>query len=176
MSSYPNISPHQLPQGSSVVFNTSSFFTRGPHTPKLPTPSEVLCRGNTEHRIHKGINIRRPVIFKDLGLLVKYGEAPEVTIAEGQCLWAIRNFLPQVPVPEIYGWTQAQNFTFLYMELIDGVTLHDRWDTLTLTEKSGVCEQLKTIVTEIHHLRQGPDDQFIGRCPTPRCCEDLTAD
>lgn len=168
MSSYPALLPHQLPQGSFVTFDTSSFFGRGPHTPKLPTPSEVLSRGDIEHPNLKGFKIRPPVIFKDLGLLVKYGEAPDVTIAEGQCLWAIRNFLPQVPVPEIYGWNQAESFTFLYMEFIDGITLHDRWDTLTPTEKSGVCEQLKTIITEIHHLRQGPNDKFIGRRLLPR--------
>ncbi|KAF4437113.1 phosphotransferase family protein [Fusarium austroafricanum] len=163
---YPQISLEQLPQGSSVTFNDSSFFNRGPDTPTLPTPAEVLARGGLEpHPKVEGMMIRRPAVFKDLGLLVKFGEAPRVTIAEGQCLWAVRHLLPEVPVPEIYGWTQENDYTFLYVEFIDGVTLNDRWGDLSPTEKDGVCEQLKTIVTHVHRLRQAPGDQFIGSYP-----------
>lgn len=35
-----------------------------------------------------------PVIFENLGLLVKLGEDPLVTTAEGQSLWVIRRLLP----------------------------------------------------------------------------------
>jgi hypothetical protein len=162
MSSY--LTPDQLPQGSSVTFHDSSFFKRGPEQPKLPTPSEVLARPNyVQHPRAKGMKLRQPAVFKELGLVVKHSENSNATIGEGQCLWAVRHFLPEVPVPEVYGWTQENGVTFLYMEYIDGITLHDRWDTLSAIEKDGVCEQLKTMVTKMSHLRQAPDDQFIGR-------------
>jgi tRNA A-37 threonylcarbamoyl transferase component Bud32 len=106
-----------------------------------------------------------PTEFKELGLVVKYSETTSAIIAEGQCLWAIRRFLPEVPVPEVYGWTQENGIAFLYMEYIDGITLRDRWDTLAVTEKDGVCKQLKTLIAKMSHLRQVPDDQFIGRPP-----------
>ncbi|GKU05623.1 unnamed protein product [Fusarium langsethiae] len=48
------------------------------------------------------------------------------------------------------------------MEYIDGVTLKDRWDGLTATEKGIVCGELKTTIAKISHLRQAPNDQFIG--------------
>lgn len=51
------------------------------------------------------------------------------------------------------------------MEYIDGITLRDRWGTLTSTEKEAICEQLKTFIAKMSHLRQVPDDQFIGMLP-----------
>ncbi|KAH7007376.1 hypothetical protein EDB80DRAFT_577251, partial [Ilyonectria destructans] len=92
------------------------------------------------------------VIFEDLGLLVKFGEDPFVTIAEGQCHWALRRLLPPVPVPEIYGWIQGGHFKFLYMEFVPRVTLKKRWNSLAQTEKERVCEQLKTIIIEFQTL------------------------
>ncbi|KAM0203920.1 hypothetical protein ACHAPA_011425 [Fusarium lateritium] len=161
MASYP--SPHELPQGPSVTFFDSSFFTRGSETPTLPTPSEVLARPTyIQHPFNEKRRLRVPSVFKELGLVVKYSKSSNTIISEGQCLWAVGRFLPGVPVPEIYGWTQEDGLTFLYMEYIDGATLHGRWDTLDVTEKDGVCQQLKKITTEISQLRQAPDDQFVG--------------
>jgi hypothetical protein len=62
----------------------------------MPLPAKVCA--------HQCQGQYRPVQFESLNLLVKYGK--EITIAEGQCLWALCHFLPsQVPVPEVYvGW------------------------------------------------------------------------
>lgn len=70
----------------------------------------------------------RPVIMEHLNLLVKFG--PRVTIAEAQCLWLIRMTLgDRVPVPEVYGWRVDGNEVFIYMQLVQGVMLKDRWGT-----------------------------------------------
>ncbi|RGP60212.1 phosphotransferase family protein [Fusarium sporotrichioides] len=159
----PFISPDQLPQGSSVTFYNSSFFKRGSETPTLPTPSEVLARPNfIQHPHFEGVKLSVPAVFEELGLVVKHHKKPAAIISEGQCLWAVRHFLPDVPVPEVYGWTEENGVAFLYMEYIDGATLEDRWVSLTSTEKEGICRELKTIITNISHLRQAPGDQFIG--------------
>ncbi|KAI1033310.1 hypothetical protein LB503_008415 [Fusarium chuoi] len=160
------LTPDRLPQGSSVTFFESNFFKRGLEQPNLPTPSEVLARPNyIQHPHAEGMKLRQPAVFKELGLVVKRSDNSDAIIREGQCLWAVRHFLPEVPVPEVYGWTQENGVTFLYMEYIDGATLRDRWDTLSAIEKDGVCGQLKSMVTKMAHLRQAPDDPFIGKYP-----------
>ncbi|KAF4415546.1 phosphotransferase family [Fusarium acutatum] len=142
MSSHPT--PDQLPQSSSVTFYESSFFKRDPQQPKLPTPSQVLARPNyVQHPRAEGVKLHQPAVFKELGLVVKYSDNSNAITMEGQCLWAVRHFLPEVPVPEVYGWTQENGVTFLYMEYIDGITLRDLWDTLSAIEKDSVCEQLR---------------------------------
>jgi hypothetical protein len=81
------------------------------------------------------------VIMEHLNLLVKFG--PHVTVAEAQCLWFIRRtFGDIVPVPEIYGWRTDGLEVFLYMQLIRGVTLKQRWDYLSVAERTSVCGQL----------------------------------
>ena len=67
-------------------------------------------------------------------LIVKFGF--EVSIAEGQCLWALRRLLrDHVPVPEVYGWRQDGEQVFIYMELVAGVTLEERWESLSSEER-----------------------------------------
>ncbi|KAI1008730.1 hypothetical protein LB504_001257 [Fusarium proliferatum] len=158
-----SLTPDRLPEGSSVTFFESTFFTRGLQQPKLPTPAQVLARPNyIQHPHAEGMKLRQPAVFKELGLVVKHSDNSNAIIVEGQCLWAVRHFLPEVPVPEVYGWTQENGVTFLYMEYIDGATLRDRWDTLSAIEKDGVCGQLGSMVTKMSQLRQAPDDPFIG--------------
>lgn len=113
--------------------------------------------------IHHNENYSHPpVLYESLSLLVKFAKAPRVTIVEGQCLWALRQFLPQVPVPEIYGCRQEGSYTYLYMELVQGVTLEERWDTLDRQDRVGVCEHLRDILIDLRKLRQDPSDPFLG--------------
>lgn len=162
MQKCPQVRVNDLPSGSSEVFLTSSFFSRNGTTASLPPPSDVLARGSfNEHHVHFD-----PVIYDDLGLVVKLGKAPRVTIAEGQCLWALRRVLQRVPVPEIFGWMQQDGITFLYMELIQGVTLEDRWDSMTGSERISVCDQLRVMVSEMHKLGRDPNDLFLGKFAT----------
>lgn len=107
--------PNQLPQGSSVTFYDSSFFTRGLDTPTLPTPSEVLARHKYVQNPQCGTVKPLPVaVFRELGLVVKHSWNTTAIIAEGQCLWAIRRFMPEVSVPEVFGWTQENGIAPLY--------------------------------------------------------------
>lgn len=36
----------------------------------------------------------------------------------------------RVPVPEVYGWEEDENQGFIYMELIPGDTLMERWGSM----------------------------------------------
>jgi hypothetical protein len=112
---------------------------------RLPTVGKVRRRA-TEDGANIIQNFRPdPVHIPELGLIVKLGT--DITIAEGQCLWFLRQKLGhQVPVPEVYGWTCDEGETFLYMELVLAPTLADRWPGLIEAEKLAVCEQLRHMI------------------------------
>lgn len=74
-----------------------------------------------------------------------------------------RRFLPQVPIPEIYGWPKEGIYTFLFMELMPGFTFEKWRESLSQIEKVGICRQLKAIITEFYSLCQEPSEQFIGK-------------
>ena len=86
-----------------------------------------------------------------------------MTAAEGQCLWALRRFLPSVPVPEVYGWTHDGGQAFIYMELVQGLTLEKQWDHIDSTGRDDICQQLSAIVAELRKLRHSPGEFFLGR-------------
>jgi len=148
------LSPKSLPSGPSVTFRDSSYFSRNGHGASLPSPSDVLAEGAVQHPRYVNDFERPPVRFRDLGLLVKYGWPPKVTIAEGQCLWALRRNMPRVPVPEIFGWVEHEGCVFLFMELVNGVTLEERSPSLSREERHGVCEDLRSMLADLHQLHQ----------------------
>ncbi|KAM5466995.1 hypothetical protein MauCBS54593_005615 [Microsporum audouinii] len=159
----PTISTETLPSADSISFLESSFFTRNGSGAKLPSPAEVREQGAIQDPTSKDRNFSfRPVRYKQLGLIVKYGRAPEVTVAEGQLLWAFPRILPTIPVPEVYGWTHDNGQIFIYMELIQGVTLEQRWESLDKAERVGVCEQLRGLIQELRKLQHALGDFFLG--------------
>lgn len=103
-----------------------------------------------------------PVIFEELNLLVKLGR--NVKVSEAQCLWMIKRvFGDQVPVPEVFGWrVDEKGYVFIYMELIRGQTVNDRWDDLDRLDKVALSDQLCNIVKTLRLLEQDPADQYIG--------------
>lgn len=131
-----------LPDGSKreMDFADSSFFRLTNQS--LPTLTQVKALSN-------GLYIDpqpNPVIFEDLNLLVKLG--PNVKVSEAQCLWMIKRvFHDQVPVPEVFGWrVDEKGYVFIYMELIRGQTLNDRWDDLDHLDKVVLSDQLCDIL------------------------------
>ena len=150
--------PSLLPSGKEATFYDYAFSATGTRT--LPSPEAVRKAAGPRALGYSP----QPVKFLDLNLVVKYGS--RITIAEGQCLWAIGKFCPTVPVPKVYGWCQddAEGYmeTFIYMELVEGVTLEDAWPDLEVEEKYEVCSQLSMILQDLRELKQDPDNQFIG--------------
>ena len=103
------LSPQILPEGDSV------FFSNWVGPTELTSPDEV--------RTHYDVLDRRSAVvvrFVHLNLVVKYG--PHVRATEGQALWVIEHFT-DVRAPTVYGWYQDGDEMFLYMSLVDGVTL-----------------------------------------------------
>ncbi|KAF4993412.1 hypothetical protein FGRMN_6499 [Fusarium graminum] len=161
-SSTNNIFANALPSGPTVAFRESSFFSQNNPDVVLPSPREVLAKSESQEPNFHHRSYHRPVIFESLGLVVKFGKEPSVSIAEGQCLWALRRCLPSVPVPEIYGWTEEDDQIFLYIQLLQGATLEKRWETLCDDERVSVCGQLRDMISDLRQLKQEPEDQFLG--------------
>ncbi len=155
------ISPNNLPNAANAIFEESSFFKR--FDARLPSPADVRLQAARRKGSPRTPSSRPwPVQYLYLNLLVKYGS--EITIAEGQCLWFLYHYLGRdVPVPELYGWRQDGGETFLFMELIHGDTLEQRWDSLTGNERTSVCNQLRHMTASWRRLRQHSSPQFVGK-------------
>ena len=74
---------------------------------------------------------------------------------------------PNQRLPEVYGWRVHDDQVFIYMQLIQGQALIDQWDSLSISDKMVICDQLRGIVTSLRSVEQNPDDMFIGMLWNP---------
>lgn len=148
------------------VFRESSFFKEG-RAPALPTPAEIRRINEASGHIRaRNFNRPPPVIFPSLGLLVKHGG--DVTVVEAQTQMMVREKLQgQVTVPEVFGWAEDGAQRFIYMSLIEGSTLQERWEDMSEDERRAVCEELKCAVKAWRTLEQDKHDRYIGEQGTP---------
>jgi hypothetical protein len=160
------VSRSELPAGDTpyMEFRDTAFFRTHGLTRTLPTPEEVRANASGTSIPESDTLIPErppPSIFRDLGVLVKFGSS--VTTAEAQCLWLINKHLKdEVYVPEVYGWRIESNEVFIYMQHVEGVDLCDRWDEFGDAEKNAVCGQLRIMMSALRRLKQDPNDVFIG--------------
>ncbi|RHZ56797.1 hypothetical protein CDV55_103555 [Aspergillus turcosus] len=140
-------------------FTDTSFFTTSPGR-QLPSPAEVRA-------LAKEIGIRppTPLKFENLNLIVKFGPDHHVTTTEAVNLWMIKKvFGDEIPVPELFGWrVDDEDYVFIYMELIEGPTLEECWEHLSIIEKKSILDQLSRIIENLRRLEQDPSDQFIDQ-------------
>lgn len=151
------ISTAMLPDEETVFFQDSSFFKHHMLS-DLPTTDQIYAAALPGYA-------RFVSIFPSLSLAVKRVRATSrhrASAAGGQTLWALRQFLPEVLVPEVYGWRRDGDELFLFMELIMGECLHDRWKDLTEQEKTQICAELGTMVRALRRLKRPPEEEFIG--------------
>lgn len=156
-------SPPRSPPAERAIFLESSFFSRKGPGAELPSPTDVRARSAIQNPGAQQRTYRiPPVRYEELGLIVKFGRAPRVTVDEGQCLWALRRALPEVPVPEVYGWTHDGDQVFIFMELVQGVSLDQRWESLSEVEREGVCQELRAMLSEPRRVRHAPSESLLG--------------
>ncbi|KAK7178317.1 phosphotransferase enzyme family protein [Paraphaeosphaeria sporulosa] len=165
-----SIYAHQVPKNANYDVQSSSFFR---HYNQLPSPDEVRSQaraqylagtnwGDKRRGVSTSYNARpSPAVFEPMGLFVKWGS--EMRIAEGQSLYAIRQYLKNaVPVPEIYGWRTDGDEVFLYLEAISGRSLEQSWQEMEEKDRSRICRELRAILDAVRQLKQDPTDKFIG--------------
>jgi hypothetical protein len=128
-----------LPGSDNIIFSDSSFFQRHGASAKLPSPAEV--RNIAAAQMHPRALIRtrpKPISFPNLGLMVKFGT--EVTTSEARSLLIVRNLLSSaVLVPDVFSWCIDDGQAFIYMELIEWITLEQSWHTLHCEERVSLC-------------------------------------
>lgn len=140
-------------------FRETSFFrsaSSSSPTPQLPAPAAVRKEGQVQGRTI--------VKFEHLNLVVKFGDPSCVRLEEAQALRAMAQLFPdkEVPVPELFGWRFDDGENFIYMGLIDGPTLEERWSFLNEEEKKSICGQLSDIVASLRRIQQPSARPLIG--------------
>jgi predicted Ser/Thr protein kinase len=71
----------------------------------------------------------------------------------------------RVHVPEVYGWDEDDNQGFIYMELIAGDPLMQRWGAMTEEERISVCGELKLMARAWRTLEHDGKGTYIGAYP-----------
>ncbi|KAF4974128.1 hypothetical protein FZEAL_8938 [Fusarium zealandicum] len=143
------------------VFSDSSFFQER-RAPSLPSPKEIraMSRATGSTRA-TSFDRPPPVTIPSLGLLVKYGG--DVGKNEAQTQRAMHSILQgQVPIPEVFGWTEDEGQGFIYMSLIDGEILQERWVAMSEFERQSVCHELKHMAKAWRTLEQAKRDPYVG--------------
>ncbi|KAH0588646.1 hypothetical protein H2248_004464 [Termitomyces sp. 'cryptogamus'] len=139
---------HWLPSQDTIFFFDSTFFKN--HTiSSLPSTAEIkAATGSGGERL-----ISR---FPSLSLLVK-------RVLPFKVLWALPQLLPQIRVPEVYGWRRRDDGgLYIFMELVDGENLRDMWPTLSEEEKEHLCGEAGTMVRALRRLARLTGETFIG--------------
>lgn len=78
-------------------------------------------------------------MIPSIGLAVKYGA--DVTVLEALTQVEVREQLQgQVPIPEVFGWAEDGGQRFIYMSLIQGETLLERWSDLSENENEAFAK------------------------------------
>lgn len=144
--------PHAM--RTEMEYHDSTYFTSQQQA-RLPTPAEVIALGH----------VRRGRAFvaslESRGLFVKYG--PDVRVEEALSMRALRSLLgSKVPIPEIFGWRRDQKETFIYMQLMPGPNLEERWDTINENDKVAVTDQLHDIMKSLRSVKQCSQAPLIG--------------
>ncbi|KAI0165249.1 hypothetical protein GGR52DRAFT_101769 [Hypoxylon sp. FL1284] len=149
----------ELPSAETIVFRDSSFFKRTGSG--LPSPNEVREKDIEVNGFRARSYRPPPILFKELGLVVKYGSF--LTIAEAQCLWYFNRYMKDVvPTPELFGWCRDEGETFIYMDFVEGDTLEEAWPSLTPGDQDIICGELRRCVDAWSSLRQETEPYYMG--------------
>lgn len=154
--------PHDSSHNTTRTFSDSSFFKEH-RASSLPTPAEVRVINEESGNI-RGTRFNRPppVKFPSLDLIVKYGADTTVTEAKTQNM-VYKQLKGKVPVPEVFGWTEDGGQVFIYMSLIGGEPLEQRWGALNDGEREAVCKELNDMVKAWRSLEQPDQVLYVGK-------------
>ncbi|KAI1905945.1 hypothetical protein LOZ12_006396 [Ophidiomyces ophidiicola] len=154
-------SDHSCSSSQMKTFPNSSFF-KEKRAPTLPTPADIRAiNQKSDNVLATNFNRPQPLRIPSLGLFVKYGA--DVTIVEAQTQIMVREKLQgRVPVPEVFGWAEDGGQRFIYMSLIEGETLQERWRDMNDHERWTICKELRYMVEAWRSLKQDTHDYYIG--------------
>ena len=150
------------PATSTMVFPESAFFFEQ-RASALPPPAEIRAL-NMATGCYRATDFDRPspVIIPSLGLFIKYGG--DVTIAEAQTQTLMRERLRGlVPIPRSLAGPEDEGQLFIYMSLVEGDTLEDKWPNIEEDDRQAICKELRDMVNAWRALPQDKSDVYIGK-------------
>ncbi|KAJ5690400.1 hypothetical protein N7462_004792 [Penicillium macrosclerotiorum] len=145
-----------------VVLESTFFYADEDRV--LPTPTEIRAINEAFGDPSKTFKPRAaPVKLPSLGLFIKYGSRVFVTEAKTQ-QWLHTILKGRVPIPEVFGWTEDDGQTFIYMALVDGDMLMDRWESLDEKERQCICHELNYMVQQWREVSipHNASESYIG--------------
>lgn len=149
ISTLPDISKTEMD------FLDSSFFQSNESPrPQLPTPTSII----EEY----GDGGARVVRIESMNIAVKIDHISHLRLEEAQTMRAMRHIFPngEVPVPEVFGWRRHHDQNFIYMSLVHGETLRERFSSLTEDEKELIRSELRRIIASLRLSTQECPNQI----------------
>ncbi|KAG8163100.1 hypothetical protein KVR01_007578 [Diaporthe batatas] len=142
---------------SHLEFRDTSFFK--PANSTLPSPADVLQHYEKGPKNAYGI-----AIFRELGLVVKFGQPCDCHLDNALTMRALWQAFPdrEIPVPEVFGWASENDKNFIYMSLVPGRTLYEAWPSLSPSEKESICKELGSMQGCLRRLTPESEEVFIG--------------
>ncbi|KAF5262050.1 hypothetical protein FOXYS1_7229, partial [Fusarium oxysporum] len=144
-SSPPTIFVDSLPKGSSVTCKDSMFFTHNGPGATFPSADQVRVKSEAGDHV---LDRKNTVIFESLGLVVKF-------VQRALCHCCGR------PVPLVVTSTSSKRPCA--RDLVEGVTLEKIWESLNKEDKTGICDQLRDMVVDLHQVKRDSNDEFLGQ-------------
>lgn len=111
----------------------------------------------------------RQIIGLNSNVVVKCGW--DVDPAEHYLLEYLHIHCPTMRSPEPLGFFVLDHQLHLFMTRIKGVTLHSRWPSMTLSQKTSVCSKLDAMLTDLHAIPWTPGVP-LGSLIPPHICKD----
>ncbi|BGP11158.1 hypothetical protein JCM10049v2_007057 [Rhodotorula toruloides] len=141
-----------LPLMSSVPLPRPGDFRTGGYLIGTRRPVDCEAEGVFVKRIQWG---GRDIIVK-YGISVSSGEADVMRMIKANT---------SIPVPKVYGVVheEATGETFIYMELVDGITLAEAWSNLSPLELAAIQRDFSAYIAELATL-EPPHDVVLGAC------------
>ncbi|KAI0167765.1 phosphotransferase family protein [Pestalotiopsis sp. NC0098] len=143
------------------ILPKSSFF-RENCAADLPEPEEVRTLNRLSGNDGStSFDRPPPVIIPSLCLVVKYGRNVTTDEARTQVM-VYERLTGQVPVPEVFDWTEDENQRFIYVFLIKSDQLNTRRPKLSESERQAVCRNFRQMVEARKAVEQDEDCRYLG--------------
>lgn len=150
----PFLLPSMVPSSEDVYFEDTACFTHG--NISLPTPVEVRRDTGPKSTLDSPVH----VMFPALNLIVEYG--PKHNCHRGPVSLGDSTLASQCARSRSIRLVSGQVETFIYMQLVEEITLEQAWPKFDIEDRFEICQQLRRILENSRMFRQDPSCPFIG--------------
>ncbi|GBE87989.1 hypothetical protein SCP_1202150 [Sparassis crispa] len=143
------------------LLGVSSYSTTSP--PSFPSFPQILNCGRTIWE-----NTARAVIQLCDGILVKVGQLER---DEPVLLDFISSHAPGIPIPKPLGFMKIGKISYMFMTVIPGAPLEERWSFLSQDQKISISNQLNEMLVELRRIEFPPGTPLGSVSPRHLCVD-----